>query len=78
MNKNSRLNLGGVYCPCGDCPEKGCGIKHSTCEKYLDFKERMKEYNKAKRQGVVNHSDDMKALYGQKRYTNCETKGWTV
>ena len=24
--------------PCKDCPDKGCGIKHADCERYLAFK----------------------------------------
>ena len=24
-------------CPCKDCPNKGCGVYHSKCEKYLKF-----------------------------------------
>lgn len=30
-------------CPCKDCPNKGCGVYHSKCEKYLKWKE---EYQK--------------------------------
>lgn len=29
--------------PCVDCPDKGCGPKHDTCEKYLEFKRKQKE-----------------------------------
>lgn len=24
--------------PCKDCPDKGCGIRHADCERYLAFK----------------------------------------
>ena len=27
--------------PCVDCPEAGCGIKHDTCEKFLEFREKV-------------------------------------
>ena len=33
--------------PCATCPEKGCGVKHSTCERYLEFKKKVEEQNKA-------------------------------
>lgn len=23
-----------IQSPCGKCPEKGCGVKHDSCEKY--------------------------------------------
>lgn len=36
--------------PCKDCPDKGCGARHSTCEKYLQFrKECEKQYEKNSR-----------------------------
>lgn len=32
--------------PCKDCPEKGCGPKHATCEAYIAYRKAADEYNK--------------------------------
>lgn len=29
--------------PCKECPASGCGSYHSECEKYLEYKRRVKE-----------------------------------
>ena len=30
--------------PCKDCPEKGCGSKHDTCERYQEWDRERKAY----------------------------------
>lgn len=34
-----------IHAPCKDCPDKGCG-RHSTCEKYLQYKRYFHEIKK--------------------------------
>ena len=28
-----------MKCPCIECPERGCGEKHDTCEQFAEYKE---------------------------------------
>lgn len=35
-----------MKCPCIDCPEQGCGLKHDTCKEYLDFTQEIKNEHK--------------------------------
>lgn len=32
------LRISPYSAPCGSCPEKGCGAKHTTCEAYIAFR----------------------------------------
>lgn len=34
--------------PCLDCPDKGCGPKHDTCEKYQEFKKKQMDMQSKK------------------------------
>ena len=42
------LRISPYSAPCGSCPEKGCGAKHTTCEAYIAFRKAADEYNKSK------------------------------
>lgn len=42
------LRISPYSAPCKDCPEKGCGPKHATCEAYIAFRKAADEYNKSK------------------------------
>ena len=42
------LRISPYSAPCGDCPEKGCGAKHTTCEAYIEYRKAADEYNKSK------------------------------
>lgn len=35
-----------IKCPCVNCPDKGCGPKHSTCELYLNYSAEIKRVGK--------------------------------
>lgn len=35
-----------MKCPCIECPEQGCGLKHDTCKEYLDFTQAIKNEHK--------------------------------
>lgn len=42
------LKISPYSAPCKDCPEKGCGPKHATCEAYIAYRKAADEYNKSK------------------------------
>lgn len=42
------LRISPYSAPCKDCPEKGCGAKHTTCEAYIAFRKAADAYNKNK------------------------------
>lgn len=42
------LRISPYSAPCKDCPEKGCGAKHATCEAYIAYRKTADEYNKSK------------------------------
>lgn len=42
------LKISPYSAPCGSCPEKGCGAKHTTCEAYIAFRASVDEYKKSK------------------------------
>lgn len=42
------LRISPYSAPCKDCPEKGCGPKHATCEAYIAFRKTADAYNKNK------------------------------
>ena len=42
------LRISPYSAPCKDCPEKGCGPKHATCEAYIAYRKAADEYNKSK------------------------------
>ena len=42
------LRISPYSAPCKDCPEKGCGPKHATCEAYIAFRKTADAYNKSK------------------------------
>ena len=42
------LKISPYSAPCKDCPEKGCGAKHTTCEAYIAFRKAADAYNKNK------------------------------
>ena len=35
--------------PCISCPETGCGAKHDTCEKYMEYKEQVNAIRRKKK-----------------------------
>ena len=42
--------------PCSDCPEKGCGAKHDTCEKYQDWNRKRQEMLVEQNKGSESYS----------------------
>lgn len=65
------LKISPYSAPCKDCPEKGCGLKHATCEAYIAYRSkvertergmetsgmsaRARKYDRAKREGRVHY-----------------------
>ena len=46
------LRISPYSAPCGSCPEKGCGAKHTTCEAYIAFRKAADEYNKSQVESI--------------------------
>lgn len=42
------LRISPYSAPCGSCPEKGCGAKHTTCEAYIAFRKKADKYKRDK------------------------------
>ena len=38
------LRISPYSAPCGSCPEKGCGAKHTTCEANIAFRREADRY----------------------------------
>ena len=60
-------------CPCKDCPDKGCGVRHDTCEAFLAWREKVDARNEAERRHHRNNdvmSDAKKKIvWRNKRYS---------
>lgn len=73
MQGNLKMNP--YTAPCGDCPEKGCGPKHATCEAYIAYRKAADEYNKSK----VDHAEQRHITSGMKskmrRYDRAKREG---
>lgn len=41
--------MGKPKAPCKDCPEKGCGMKHSTCEAYIEYQKKQEKWREDNR-----------------------------
>lgn len=58
--------------PCKDCPERGCGTKHDTCEKFAEW-QKINDRRKAQREqdavidNVVLHHRHVAFRIWQKR-----------
>ncbi len=39
-----------MICPCKDCENKGCGVYHSQCEKYLEYRESLEMARKKEKE----------------------------
>lgn len=61
----------GHKCPCRECPEKGCGAKHNTCEKYKAWRSALDDINKERQKDYMNNMSDAKkrAIWKNKRYS---------
>lgn len=70
MNFNRDAGNG---CPCKECPEKGCGAKHDTCEQYTEWQKQLEKRNAAERnfhKGNDTISDAKKRdIWRGKRYS---------
>lgn len=54
-----------MIAPCKDCPEKGCGKKHDTCEKYQRYvreREEMRRTRKAEVEAANNHYERIRRM----------------
>lgn len=56
--------------PCMDCPERGCGAKHDTCERYQAFvaeRAREREERKAVVEANTCHYDRIRRMIRQRK-----------
>ena len=69
------LRISPYSAPCKDCPEKGCGPKHATCEAYTAYRKAADEYNKSK----VERAERGRATKGLKasarKYDSAKRRG---
>ena len=56
--------------PCITCPDKGCGSRHDTCEKYKEWDGKRKEI--LKKQNRLSGSGGSKEKSGMKKRTGSE------
>lgn len=47
------LRISPYSAPCGSCPEKGCGAKHTTCEAYIAFRKKADKYKRDKQKAMA-------------------------
>jgi len=61
-----------LKCPCKECPEKGCGAKHNTCEAYAKWRALLDKRNAAEREyhqrNDTMSTDKKKEMWRNKRY----------
>ena len=61
--------------PCKDCPEKGCGAKHATCEAYIAFRKAADEYNKSKVERIERGMETSGKKSKMRRYERAKREG---
>ena len=58
-----------MIAPCRDCPERGCGAKHDTCEAYQEYvkqREIMREAHRKEVDATKNHYDRIRRMIRSK------------
>lgn len=63
------LRISPYSAPCGSCPEKGCGAKHTTCEKAAD------EYNKSKVERIERGMETSGKSARARKYDRAKREG---
>lgn len=69
------LRISPYSAPCGDCPEKGCGAKHTTCEAYIAFRASVDEYKKNKAESAERKRRRAACVHGSGNTTEQNAKG---
>lgn len=62
------LRISPYSAPCGSCPEKGCGAKHTTCEAYIAFRKKADKYKRDKQKAMARNASTrgcMRTLHDQ-------------
>lgn len=70
------LRISPYSAPCGSCPEKGCGAKHTTCEAYIAFRKAADEYNKSKVERIERGMETSGMKSKMRRYERAKREGW--
>lgn len=73
MQGNLKMNPYTV--PCGDCPEKGCGAKHATCEAYIAYRKAADAYNKSKVERTKRGMETSGKSARMRRYDRAKREG---
>lgn len=73
MQGNLKMNP--YTAPCRDCPEKGCGAKHATCEAYIAFRKAADAYNKSKSEHIERGTETSGKSARMRRYDRAKREG---
>ena len=66
-----------MRCPCVDCPDKGCGEKHDTCEGYQAWKAEHNAATQWARDQVPAMSNAAKKGH-ERKLKNSKSRKWNV
>lgn len=69
------LRISPYSAPCGSCPEKGCGVKHTTCEAYIAFRKAADEYNKSKVERIERGMETISRAARARKYDRAKREG---
>ena len=70
------LKISPYSAPCKDCPEKGCGPKHATCEAYIAYRKAADEYNKSKVERIERGMETSGKKSKMRRDERAKREGW--
>ena len=69
------LRISPYSAPCKDCPEKGCGAKHATCEAYIAYRKTADEYNKSKVERIERGMETIGRSARARKYDRAKREG---
>ena len=69
------LRISPYSAPCGSCPEKGCGAKHTTCEAYIEYRKAADEYNKSKVERIERGMETIGRSSRERKYDRAKREG---
>lgn len=69
------LRISPYSAPCGDCPEKGCVAKHTTCEAYIEYRKAADEYNKSKVERIERGMETIGRSARERKYDRAKREG---
>ena len=69
------LKISPYSAPRKDCPEKGCGAKHATCEAYIAFRKAADAHNKSKVEHINRGMETSGKSARMRRYDRAKREG---